>query len=172
MQKMHREQRAHQAPQSPPQRNQNGLQKEPPQNPDKDDGDVAVAHGTAPQAAENKQIKDHEIGQQKPELKTAKLHQSFQPRECFQEINPLETTRAGRIFEPEPHTCCQYHPYGQRNEKMVRGVGSHDQLSGHKWMQIAAGFGAAIDKFAGSGGHKFDRRYQITVPFQVAFFLL
>ena len=55
---------------------------------------------------------------------------------------------------------------------MVRGVGSHDQLPGHEGMQISAGFGAAEDKFAGSGSHEFDRRYPIPVPFQVAFFLL
>ena len=40
---------------------------------------------------------------------------------------------------------------------MMRCIGLDDKHSGHERMQIAAGFGAAEDKFAGSVGCKFYR---------------
>ena len=55
---------------------------------------------------------------------------------------------------------------------MVRCVGSYDHLARHKGMQIPAGFGAAEDKFAGSGSREFYSRYPIPVCFQVSFFFL
>jgi hypothetical protein len=39
-------------------------------------------------------------------------------------------------------------------------------------MQIPAGFGAAIDKFAGSVGHKSNRRNLLPVGFQVALIVM
>ena len=53
---------------------------------------------------------------------------------------------------------------------MVRRVGFYDQLPRHEGVQIATGFGAAKDKFAGSEGHKFYRGYPVPVRFQMTFF--
>ena len=55
---------------------------------------------------------------------------------------------------------------------MIRCVGFYDQLSRHEGMQIPTGFGAAENKFAGSGGRESDRRYPIPVRFQMSFFFL
>lgn len=55
---------------------------------------------------------------------------------------------------------------------MIWRIGSYDHLPGHEGMQIPAGFGAAKDKFAGSGSREFDPRYPIPIRFKMSFFRL
>ena len=54
---------------------------------------------------------------------------------------------------------------------MIGSVGSDDQLTGHKGMQIAAGFGAAEDKFSRPQRPEFDGRDTAPIGFQMALFL-
>ena len=80
----------------------------------------------------------------------------------------LKIAGTGLFFEPNPYKIGKDQPYGQRNEKMVRRIGTDDQFSGHEGMQIPAGFGAAENEFTRSVGHKSNRGNAPPVDFQVA----
>ena len=50
---------------------------------------------------------------------------------------------------------------------MIGGVGPDDQFTGHEWVQVAAGFSAAKNKFARSLRPEFDRGHPAPISIQV-----
>jgi hypothetical protein len=81
----------HQTPDSSPERDHNGFQYKPPQDPHKDNCNIPVADGASPQAAQYKQIKYDKIGKNKQKLKTAEFDDPFQLRQNLKDIDPFKT---------------------------------------------------------------------------------
>ena len=106
-----RRQRAHHTPKPSAQRDHDRFQSKPPQDPYENDGDVPIAHRASPQRTEDKEVEDHQIGQDDKKMKPSELEKSMQPGKPLKKINRLSGFDVSSISIQQKNT--QHHPERQ-----------------------------------------------------------
>ena len=142
------------APDSASQGNKNGLEDEPPGDPHKDYGDVAVAHGASPQGAQDEKIEDDKIRENDQKLKISVFDHPFQPRKSIQKVPPLKAFKEGRGTNPEQQEKAESQPDGKGDKEMIGGIGSYNQFTGHERMEPTAGLCTSKGEFSRFVGDK------------------